>query len=233
MENSKDIPNGRICTKCGEYKPLENFYKDKRGKHGRSPRCKNCAKEKVSEFRKSEKGKEYVKQYRKIYREDPVNISKIFEAGRKYREGNKEKIRENKKEYAAKNKVILSAKARNRYQQKKELSRKRARENYRSNPERYKVNARNRKSTLKGSEGKFSLKEIQELLEVQKGCCNYCGADITVDRHIDHKTPLSRGGSNWIENIQLLCPSCNLQKYTKTHEEFLQYLEELSQLEVY
>jgi 5-methylcytosine-specific restriction endonuclease McrA len=27
--------------------------------------------------------------------------------------------------------------------------------------------------------------------------------------------PLFLGGSNWISNIQLLCPTCNLKKYKK------------------
>jgi 5-methylcytosine-specific restriction endonuclease McrA len=32
--------------------------------------------------------------------------------------------------------------------------------------------------------------------------------------------PLSRGGSNWTENIQLLCVSCNDEKRAFTQEEY-------------
>lgn len=35
------------------------------------------------------------------------------------------------------------------------------------------------------------------------------------ERHIDHVMPLRLGGSNYIENIQLLCRPCNLSKGSK------------------
>ena len=38
--------------------------------------------------------------------------------------------------------------------------------------------------------------------------------------NIDHKTPISRGGTNDKSNLQLLCRSCNLSKNNQTMEEF-------------
>jgi len=32
----------KVCTGCGAEKPLESYYKDSRGKHGRRSRCKTC-----------------------------------------------------------------------------------------------------------------------------------------------------------------------------------------------
>jgi 5-methylcytosine-specific restriction endonuclease McrA len=40
------------------------------------------------------------------------------------------------------------------------------------------------------------------------------------DFHIDHKTPLSRGGSHALENLCLACAECNIAKHTMTEEEF-------------
>lgn len=62
--------------------------------------------------------------------------------------------------------------------------------------------------------------EIGAMLCAQDARCTYCGT-LLAAYHIDHKTPLRRGGTNDMENLQLLCPTCNMSKGTKTHDEFL------------
>lgn len=64
--------------------------------------------------------------------------------------------------------------------------------------------------------------EIGAMLCAQDARCNYCD-ELLAAYHIDHKTPLSRGGTNDMENLQLLCPTCNMSKGAKTHEEFLSF----------
>lgn len=72
--------------------------------------------------------------------------------------------------------------------------------------------------------GKFSVSEIEALHERQRGLCAYCRAPLKNNFHRDHITPLSRGGSNDITNIQLLCPSCNQRKCAKDPIEFAQQM---------
>jgi len=64
---------------------------------------------------------------------------------------------------------------------------------------------------------------IKELLyDKQKGKCNYCGYEFHIRYfHVEHKTPVSRGGSrNSISNKQLLCGPCNNRKGKLTDGEF-------------
>ena len=71
----------------------------------------------------------------------------------------------------------------------------------------------------KGAEGSYTGNDVLRLFEEQQGCCAYCGESL-IDYHIDHVIPLSRGGSNWPENLCLACSECNLQKGALTPDEF-------------
>lgn len=44
--------------------------------------------------------------------------------------------------------------------------------------------------------------------------CRWCGA--RSDLTIDHVQPLSAGGSNELDNLQLLCQTCNERKGSRT-----------------
>ncbi|MDR0509756.1 MAG: HNH endonuclease [Rikenellaceae bacterium] len=45
------------------------------------------------------------------------------------------------------------------------------------------------------------------------GRCVYCGSIQNI--HIDHIIPFSKGGATNVENLQLLCQKCNLEKSNK------------------
>ena len=48
--------------------------------------------------------------------------------------------------------------------------------------------------------------------------CKYCGRSTRhVKCHVDHIIPLSRGGTNDIDNLCLACRDCNLRKYNKIY----------------
>lgn len=78
-----------------------------------------------------------------------------------------------------------------------------------------------RRARERGSEGRYTADDVKNLLKVQKHLC-VCGTSFKQIKHtVDHKTPLSRGGSNWSRNLQLLCQPCNDSKGTKTQAEWL------------
>ena len=51
--------------------------------------------------------------------------------------------------------------------------------------------------------------------------CTYCATELTPFNDAkDHKVPVSRGGSDGIENLQRICWQCNVSKGALTHEEY-------------
>lgn len=63
---------------------------------------------------------------------------------------------------------------------------------------------------------------IDKLLSIQKNLCACCTQPLNGLFHLDHKVPISRGGTNDESNLHLLLPKCNLEKYNLTFEEFLE-----------
>lgn len=86
-----------------------------------------------------------------------------------------------------------------------------------------------RRATEAAAAGDFTDADVLRLWQVQRGECLHCGARLGntfegADFHVDHLTPLSRGGSNWPRNLALACPACNLSKGAKTPAEFRLHL---------
>lgn len=69
------------------------------------------------------------------------------------------------------------------------------------------------------AEGSYTLQEFVELCTKQDWKCTYCGRERPLAP--DHKIPLSRGGSNKLDNITPACKSCNSRKGSKTYDEFI------------
>ncbi|MCL2745458.1 MAG: HNH endonuclease, partial [Planctomycetaceae bacterium] len=64
-----------------------------------------------------------------------------------------------------------------------------------------------------------SLSVKERLYKEQNGKCNACGVEFEIrNLVIDHIQPSSKGGGDYYENYQLLCPSCNSIKGNRTME---------------
>ena len=81
-----------------------------------------------------------------------------------------------------------------------------------NNPGKIAANSRAMRAQRRNIEGKHTFDEVLALLEKQGGKCVYCRKSIRSKYHADHIVPLAKGGSNWISNIQLTCPTCNFRK---------------------
>ena len=82
-----------------------------------------------------------------------------------------------------------------------------------------------RKALMRGG-GKLTIKTIQLVYEdniKQYGTltCIYCLNPIEFGKdNLEHKQPLTRGGTNIYNNLAVACQKCNYRKHTKTEEEF-------------
>ena len=62
----------------------------------------------------------------------------------------------------------------------------------------------------------------------QEGLCNGCRTEFPFRIfEVDHIIPQSRGGTDHLENLQLLCPSCNRIKGDRPHEYLVARLAEI------
>ncbi len=73
------------------------------------------------------------------------------------------------------------------------------------------VNTNSRRDRAIQNGGSFTENDITDLHTRQKGKCAECKRKLT-DMHVDHIIPLVLGGTNGASNLQLLCPTCNMQK---------------------
>lgn len=80
-----------------------------------------------------------------------------------------------------------------------------------SNPDMARQNGRRYWASRQGATGDYTLAEWQALCSWFGNVCVACGkAGIAL--HADHIVPLTKGGTNYIENIQPLCSPCNASK---------------------
>jgi Restriction endonuclease len=82
------------------------------------------------------------------------------------------------------------------------------------NPEQSRLRGHNYRARLQQAEGRFTTQQWKALCAKYGNICLSCGRQALLTP--DHVIPLSRGGSNRIDNIQPLCGNCNSQKGTRS-----------------
>jgi 5-methylcytosine-specific restriction endonuclease McrA len=185
----------RTCNDCKIEKPQDQFGVDKSRKDGISVRCKPCNVKRAAVWASKNKEK------RKIITE-------------KYRLANQEKCKEAVKRSQLKNPTRITKWV---AENKEKISQ--YKKHWRQNNKEYFVADKHRR---RGASGMFTAEQIKKLFELQKGKCVCCRKDITDGFHRDHITPITKGGSNDISNIQLLCANCNKSKSAKHPIDFMQ-----------
>jgi 5-methylcytosine-specific restriction endonuclease McrA len=218
---SKLIPEVKIkvCKKC-----LSEFE----GQH-----CKPCRSLYMAEYRVTNKEKVAATKAA-YYAANKVEIAAYWVA---HREANPGKNAKRCAAYAAENRETANARAAAWYTENKERAAAYRVDYYKSNKESLneyragwasvnkdilRVHRQNRRARKKLFGGKLSKGLSGKLFMLQKGKCACCKKPLGDDYHLDHITPLAKGGANEDWNMQLLTKRCNLQKQAKDPIEFMQ-----------
>ena len=206
----------KTCTKCKEAKSISEYGKRGDAPDGLKFRCRLC---------ECARGREYYKHNRERvlartskYYQDNLEYYKAYQLA--WIQENKEKKANASKRRRTENPEKESVQSAKWYRENKAHAKKYADEYRKKNPDIYKAANANRRARRRDAGGTYTAKDIRALYQTQDARCVYCDASLAEKYHADHIMPLSRGGSNYIENIQLLCPPCNLSKGARDPEYF-------------
>jgi 5-methylcytosine-specific restriction endonuclease McrA len=190
-------------------------------------------------IRHKDKIKAYANEYIKTHSKE------ISARGKVYHNLHKKEINKKSLKYYYSHKNEMKATKSVWLNNNRDLRRSYSRKDYRLNKERYMQSQRIWRNTPKGK--MFSKKVnalrrsltkdltiaiIQRVYEdniKQYGTltCIYCLKPIKFGKDtLEHKLPLSRGGTNARENLDIACVNCNSKKQDKTELEYVTYLTE-------
>lgn len=219
-----DTPHKR-CYACTKSFPatLVFFSRNKSKKDGFADACKICDSARRKAYHDAHEEQE--NERRKLFRE--THKEHVSEQKKRDRETHKEQIAAYKREYQQGENYKTYQKRyhqehldqvheqqRQQYQEQREQRIAHQRQYLRTEKGRLvdKAHRHKRKAQKRASEGFYTAQQLQEQFQRQKGKCYYCKAKFGKIYHVDHVVPLSKGGTNEINNIVLACPTCNMRK---------------------
>jgi 5-methylcytosine-specific restriction endonuclease McrA len=143
---------------------------------------------------------------------------KIRVSSAAWKKNNKERNLAAKRDWEKRNRKLKPKKVELSAAEKRERDFRKLRNWRKTNPEQYRVQKNRRRCREFNAEGSHTAEDIRQLHSRQGGRCANLACRISFQKcgyHVDHVMPLSRGGSNWPDNLQLLCPKCNVRKNAK------------------
>lgn len=164
----------------------------------------------------------YQREWRRRFRMTEKGKASQAESDRRYLEKNKEKVKARRKELHQANKEKRNAACRADYAKKAEDRKKHKREYNKANRDRVRLAEKAIEHKRRAARGDLRSEQIGNLLEESMNICAYCNNQFEeANMHIEHCMPLSRGGTNSLDNVVIACETCNKRKKDKTPLEFM------------
>ena len=205
----------KTCYSCHVKKSYSEFHKCSSRKDGCQRACKLCS-ARISAERNSKNPEVRKKQWASWSAE---NKDKIKEKDEKYRLENKDHVTAYRKKYYEANKESILAVGAKYRADDPEAQKARCARWAKANPEKCRAKARKRRALKLNAEGSHTIHDIEKMFWLQKGKCANCKSKLKTEGkgvyHIDHIMPLTKGGGDGPDNLQLLCPGCNIKKNAK------------------
>lgn len=215
----------KVCKVCTQTFPrtAEYFHRHPKTRDGFQPKCKACAAAYAAEYRAK-------------------HVSRLSASSRVYYASHHTEIRQSQKSYYVENRDAIRAHQKalrestgvlgqqqrrlydrryrllndDRLRQQKHAYYQRNRLAFRSWSQAYKARRR-------AAPGHHTEADVKQQYATQAGKCYWCDKPLgSFER--DHVVPLTRGGTNWPENIVVACPTCNRSKGNRLPEDWLQII---------
>ena len=186
------------CPKCDTQKEESEFHNNKARYDRLESYCKPCKIKLTTDYQRTPKGQIVESKRRKTKR----GRSTSLKSTKKYQqtEHGKQVLKVYRESPEGKASVNAASKRYRQTERGNEKKRAYERKRYQEHLEYYRLKNRARKSNGASIE---VLKQVQERDKV----CQLCHTD--QDLQFDHKHPVSYGGKGTLDNLQLLCGTCN------------------------
>lgn len=219
----------KTCSKCGETKPLDAYYLDKRRNAPRAA-CKMCYNADTQARYAAAPDKHYAltKRWREEHRSEVNEAAKRRHAENpeprhravaKWQRKNPEKVRANSHKMYYKHREDRRRRSKEYYCANRDTALTKAAEWRRANPERLCDYSRARHARKVNAPEVENIRRA-DIWDRDGGICYLCETPCDPNNwHLEHLIPLSRGGPHTASNVAVSHPECNRAKGTRTPDE--------------